>query len=410
MGYVTVEEKEVFFDCEKLCYCKNKIETVPVYEPYVNIKYNEILSKLVLLISDSCNLCCRYCFSVDGAYSVNKKNVKFDKECLRRSLTKIFQLYPKGIRYLEFFGGEPLLCLDKIKQTVDIVDLICKERKVAPPIYSMVTNGVLLNKEVVKYLNNNNFFVTVSIDGNKETHDKSRCDFQKNGTYSRIMNNLLEAPLKHFYVEFSIYHTMLKSYSQGFIKECLEEYKKMGCHGIVSNLIVDETMKNSFRENKEKYLCLLNEYADCMIEEIFNENGMLFDFTFVNIILAVLQHKPMRPTCTEGASSITMGIDGEISPCYLSSNSLGNANEIEALDNLDYYSFKRPEECSGCWCHNLCQSWCREINDGKTYEPRCVFNQIIVERIIKKVYACHKEEKMKILIAKLKVLQNIESS
>lgn len=409
MSYIEVKENRVFFDCESLRYCNKMVSSELVFQSKVELKKEKRLTKLILLVSNSCNLCCSYCFADKGAYTINKQPFPFKEEILRESLKKIYSLYPEGIRYVELFGGEPLVNFNMIQKSVQILEQICEEKQVQVPGYSMVTNGTLLNQDIVHYLNENSFFVTVSLDGNIETHDKSRHDFGNNGTYARIQSNLKKYPIKYLYIELSIFSTMIENYKQGFVKDCLIEYIGMGCQGLLSNVIVDEHMEVSYQAKREEYTLLFQEYIDFMVSELFEEDGKVFDFTFVNIVLAILQHKPMRPTCTQGVQSLTMGMDGKLVPCYLSDKNLGNALDIIELKNKEYTSFTRPAECKECWCHLLCQCWCREENAGKVYTPRCDFNKLAVKKIMKSIYTYHKQGKLQCLISKLKKLQDIQT-
>ena len=102
---------------------------------------------------------------------------------------KVVELFPKGVQTIQFFGGEPLIAFSDIKEFVLYVESKSKETGHLP-IFSMISNGVLLTKEVIDFINEHHIFLTISVDANKEIHDMYRRDHNNCGSYDRILHNM----------------------------------------------------------------------------------------------------------------------------------------------------------------------------------------------------------------------------
>ena len=160
-----------------------------IYEEYLakNPLYNEgqpIVKALCLHIAHDCNLRCRYCFASTGDFgtrrtlmplSVAKKAIDFliERSGTRRNLE------------VDFFGGEPLLNFDTVKQTV----LYALEEKETGKNFrfTLTTNAVLLNEDHKRFINEYMGNVVLSLDGRPEVNDRMRCRADGRGTYSDIL-------------------------------------------------------------------------------------------------------------------------------------------------------------------------------------------------------------------------------
>lgn len=382
-------EEIAYFDIEKLRFYKQKIE-MSEFDGSVVVRQEQRLKKLVLLITERCNLRCSYCFIENDSKTYCEQDNIFDCKKMKEYLYSILSNYPNGIEYFEFFGGEPLLNFQNIKKTVDIVEQVCREKKIKQPLFSIISNGTLLNRENVRYLNEKGFFVTISIDGNQKSHDENRYDKNHKGTYGVIKKKLQECTINHLSVEFSISDTMVNNYTKNYIVDCIENYIELNVSGIVSNVIVSQDMSDKFILQKNIFIQIVEEYTDFILKEMFSKNCRIFDYHINNVILAVLRHERMRPACTEGINSIVMDLEGNIKSCYLSKESLGKAFELCGANRNKYMYFMRPGDCFRCCARSLCQSWCREIDQGNVYLPRCEYTRTIAKKVIKKIFETRK--------------------
>ncbi len=143
------------------------------------------LKALCLHIAHDCNMCCKYCFAGEGEYSGDRSLMSF--EVGKRALD--FLIEQSGSRKnleVDFFGGEPLLNFDVVKQLVAYARSIEKE-KGKNFRFTLTTNGVLLNDEVMEWANKECYNVVLSLDGRKETNDRMRRTRNDKGTYDLIL-------------------------------------------------------------------------------------------------------------------------------------------------------------------------------------------------------------------------------
>lgn len=138
-----------------------------------------------LYLTDSCNLQCNYCYEAD------KKNKNFlNEEDLRAALRFIIQNnLPNDDIDLIFLGGEPLLNKKMLFKAVEIIN---SEYTAVRSLfrYQITTNGILLDSDTVKFLKNNNFKISISIDGTEETHNLNRRSLDGRSYYDIILKNI----------------------------------------------------------------------------------------------------------------------------------------------------------------------------------------------------------------------------
>lgn len=155
------------------------------------------INGLTINVAEICNMKCTYCFANEGTYD-NACGGIMSYENLCMLIQKVFSIYPEGTSGICFFGGEPLLAFSEIKKFIPYVVELYKEKGLPLPVFSINTNGTLLSKEVVEFINQYHIFVTISIDGDKENHDRMRIFKDGTGTYDTIKQNLEAIEDKQF--------------------------------------------------------------------------------------------------------------------------------------------------------------------------------------------------------------------
>lgn len=144
-----------------------------------------VLKALCLHVAHTCNLTCDYCFASQGRYHGDRALMTF--EVGKQALD--FLIRSSGSRVnleVDFFGGEPLMDWDVVKQLV-------RYARTQEPLYhknfrfTLTTNGMLLDDEVTEFCNQEMHNVVLSLDGRKEVHDRLRRDYAGHGSYDRIV-------------------------------------------------------------------------------------------------------------------------------------------------------------------------------------------------------------------------------
>ena len=144
-----------------------------------------VIKALCLHVAHTCNLNCSYCFASQGRFHGERAIMSF--ETGKRAID--FLVENSGTRRnleVDFFGGEPLLNWDVVKQIVEYARSI--EKSVNKNFrFTLTTNGMLVDDEVIEYSNREMHNVVLSLDGRKEVHDRFRVDYAGRGSYDVIV-------------------------------------------------------------------------------------------------------------------------------------------------------------------------------------------------------------------------------
>lgn len=152
---------------------------------HLKAKTSGVVKALCLHIAHTCNLNCSYCFASQGKYHGERAIMSY--EVGKRALD--FLVENSGNRRnleVDFFGGEPLMNFDVVKQLVAYARSIEKE-KGKNFRFTLTTNGVLVDDDVIEFANRECSNVVLSLDGRKEVHDRYRVDYAGNGSWDKIV-------------------------------------------------------------------------------------------------------------------------------------------------------------------------------------------------------------------------------
>ena len=188
--YGDVPRDEIIECYDQVTELKNSGElfTKDNFEPMageLKAKTSGVIKALCLHIAHTCNLNCSYCFASQGKYHGERALMSF--EVGKRALD--FLIENSGTRHnleVDFFGGEPLMNFDVVKKLVEYARSIEKE-KGKNFRFTLTTNGVLVDDDVIDFANKEMSNVVLSLDGRKEVHDRYRVDYQGRGSYDIIV-------------------------------------------------------------------------------------------------------------------------------------------------------------------------------------------------------------------------------
>ncbi len=176
----------------------------------------DVVKALCLHVAHTCNLNCAYCFASQGKYHGERALMPF--EVGRQALD--FLIAHSGTRRnleVDFFGGEPLMNFDVVKRLVAYARSIEKEHH-KNFRFTLTTNGVLIDDDVIDFCNRECSNVVLSLDGRKEVHDRFRVDYAGNGSWEKIVpkfQKLVKARNgKNYYMRGTFTH-----YNPDFLKD-----------------------------------------------------------------------------------------------------------------------------------------------------------------------------------------------
>lgn len=165
-----------------------KLFAPDVFEPIAGAlkdKSAGVVKALCLHVAHTCNLNCSYCFASQGKYHGDRAVMSF--EVGKQALD--FLMDHSGSRTnleVDFFGGEPLMNWDAVKDLVRYARSVEKERG-KNFRFTLTTNGMLIDDEVIDFANREMHNVVLSLDGRKEIHDRCRVDYAGEGSWERIV-------------------------------------------------------------------------------------------------------------------------------------------------------------------------------------------------------------------------------
>ncbi len=145
----------------------------------------DVIKALCLHVAHTCNLTCSYCFAAQGKYNGDRGIMSF--EVGKRALDFLVEHSGKRVNLeVDFFGGEPLMNFDVVKQIVAYARSIEKEKH-KNFRFTLTTNGMLIDDDVIDFANKEMSNVVLSLDGRKEINDRLRVDYKGRGSYDVIV-------------------------------------------------------------------------------------------------------------------------------------------------------------------------------------------------------------------------------
>lgn len=304
--------------------------------------FSKNIDNITMMMATDCNMRCTYCYANHCTY--NMKRALMDIETAKKAIDVIFRFFP-DINFIRFFGGEPLLNFMTIKKICEYVG----EKYNANIIYSLESNGTILNKEIINVLKRYNINLTISLDGPQKYHDAHRVYPNKKGTYKDVIKNV--KILRKEGVDFGIQCTYTTVHDDISIKTLTKYitqftpfYKISPCRS--------KDMK-SIPIDEDKYLLApLNVLAS---------KEPLYHIPTVQRVATLLNDLNPEHFC-EAQSRLTIFPDGSVYPCELLKNKnfyMGNITSENFPGERYHYvrekllTLKRSILLKNCWFRYL---------------------------------------------------------
>ena len=353
-----LDEVQMLVDNEELF-------TKDTYENYIMDfkKRPTVVKALCLHIAHDCNLACQYCFAEEGEYHGRRALMSF--EVGKKALD--FLIANSGNRRnleVDFFGGEPLMNWQVVK---DLVAYGREQEKLHDKKFrfTLTTNGVLLNDEVMEFCNREMGNVVLSIDGRKEVHDKMRPFRKGAGSYDLIVPKFQQfAESRHqdkYYVRGTFTH-----YNLDFSEDVLH-LADLGFKQISVEPVVAEP-KEPYAIREEDLPKLFEEYDKLAVEMIrCHKSGEDFNFFHFMIDLEGGPCVAKRLSgCGSGTEYLAVTPWGDFYPCHQFVGNekflLGNVDEgilnTDIRDEFKCCNVYAKEKCRKCFARFYCSGGC----------------------------------------------------
>ena len=389
---ITAEDmKDVFEDLDELEE-NGTLFTVDVYkEGVIDFKKRQTVVKaLCLHIAHDCNLACRYCFAGEGEYKGDRSLMSL--EVGKKALD--FLVANSGNRRnleVDFFGGEPLMNFDVVKELVAYGRELEKTHD-KHFRFTLTTNGVLLRDDVIEFANKEMDNIDLSIDGRKEVHDHMRPFKNGKGSYDFILDKFKKVAesrnQQKYYVRGTFTH-----YNLDFVKDVLsladEGFEQISVEPVVAG----PEEPYAIREEDIPQICEgYDELAKEMLKRKKEGRGFNFFHYMIDLSGGPCVYKRLSG-CGSGTEYLAVTPWGDLYPCHQFVGEeefcLGNVDDgivnTEMRDTFKLCNVYAKEECRNCFAKFYCSGGCaanayhchQDIN--KPYEIGCELQRKRVE-------------------------------
>lgn len=334
---------------------------------YINddmfVNRDPVIKALCLHIAHDCNIRCSYCFASQGDFKGTRSLMSL--EVGKKSLD--FLLENSGNRRnleVDFFGGEPLMNFEVVKQLVEYGRE--REKQYGKNFrFTLTTNGVLLNDEIIDYVNENMENVVLSIDGRKEINDKMRYTINGEGTYDIIIPKFKNLVDKRGDKSYYVRGTFTK-FNTDFAKDVLHLADLGFKHTSVEPVVTEPGQP--FELTKEDLSTIFAGYDGLARELVKRENeGKGFNFFHFMIDLNQGPCVIKRVSgCGAGSEYLAITPEGDIYPChqFVGNEDFKLGNVMTNYDNTkltkefsDAHVYNK-EKCKDCWAKFYCSGGC----------------------------------------------------
>lgn len=340
--------------------------TEDIYQPFVE-KFKEtrqtVVKALCLHIAHDCNLACKYCFAEEGEYHGRRALMSF--EVGKKALD--FLVANSGNRVnleVDFFGGEPLMNWDVVKQLVEYGRSLEKANN-KKFRFTLTTNGVLLNDEIMEYLNKEMSNVVLSLDGRKEVNDNMRPFRTGKGSYDLIVPKFQKLADSRNQTDYYVRGTFTRDNLD--FSEDVKHFADLGFKQMsIEPVVGPEEDPYSIREKDLPQI--MEEYDKLALEYIKREkegNGFNFFHFMIDLNQGPCVYKRLSG-CGSGTEYLAVTPWGDFYPCHQFVGDedflMGNVDEgiirddlVGKFSNCNVYS---KEKCKNCFAKFYCSGGC----------------------------------------------------
>ena len=330
----------------------------------VNMKKQSPVKALCLHISHDCNLRCKYCFADEGAYHAQRELMS--AETGKRAMD--FLIKNSGKRRnleVDFFGGEPLMNFDAVKE---IVEYAREQEKIHDKNFrfTITTNGLLLNDDKLEYINKEMSNIVLSIDGRKEVNDRVRYRADGSGSYDQIVPKFLKVAESRNQDNYYVRGTFTK-YNLDFSNDVLHladlGFKQTSVEPVVCGPDEDYALA------KEDLPTIYKEYEK-LVEEYLKRRKEGNGFNFFHFMIDLEQGPCVIKRlsgCGAGCEYLAVAPNGDIYPChqfvgtpeYKMGNILdGGEIDKDIRNTFESCNVYTKPKCRDCFAKFYCSGGC----------------------------------------------------
>jgi len=350
------------------------------------------LRTLVLMLTTSCNLACRYCYEGreegcappgdgkerPGAVAGGEAPREMSRESLRRGVAYLLDHAGANRKVsVTFFGGEPLLRFPLIRTAVGEARRMARERG-KEISFSITTNGTLLTREIAGFLKENGVSVCLSIDGPREIHDRNRPYASGRGSYGDVARGI--GLLMENRNGFPVAARVTLGRGAVDVRQTFDHLRGLGFDEV--GFAPASAAEGSPAALTEEELCAVmdrfRDLADGYVDDVRERRVPAFS-NMSQILALIHRGDPMPYPCGAGIGMLAVDPSGAFYPCHrlvgigdsFGAPEAGIAEEARARF-LDGARRRRESACDACWAKNFCSGGCYHdayLRQGDLFAP-----------------------------------------
>ncbi|HEX3076996.1 MAG TPA: thioether cross-link-forming SCIFF peptide maturase [Lachnospiraceae bacterium] len=339
--------------------------TEDIYREYITDfkKRKTVVKALCLHIAHDCNLACRYCFAEEGEYKGHKELMSY--EVGKQALD--FLIENSGSRRnleVDFFGGEPLMNWQVVK---DLVKYGREQEKLHGKNFrfTLTTNGVLLDDDIMEFANKEMANVVLSIDGRKEIHDQMRPSRNGKGSYDLVVPKFIKVAESrnqtNYYVRGTFTHNNL-DFSEDVLHLADLGFKQISVEPVVS---LPEEPYSITEADLPKIFEEYDSLAKEMIKRKKEGKGFNFFHFMIDLTGGPCVAKRLSG-CGSGTEYLAVTPWGDLYPChqfvgeteFLLGNVFDGIKNTACCDEFKLCNVYAKDKCKDCFARFYCSGGC----------------------------------------------------
>ena len=333
------------------------------------IPVNAPVKALCLHVAHDCNLRCKYCFASTGDFGQGRKIMP--PEIAKKAID--FVIARSGVRHnieVDFFGGEPLMAWDTVTQTVDYARSL-EEKHNKKFRFTITTNGLLLDEDKRKYINENMDNCVLSLDGRREVNDEFRKTVAGTGSYDTIVPKFKALvderdPNLDYYARGTF-----TSHNLDFAEDVLS----IADAGFDRLSVDPGCVYHVTEDDLPKIEAEYDRLTDIMLERKKEGKPFTFFHFMVDLDQGPCVVKRLRG-CGAGYEYVAVTPDGDIYPChqFVGKDEFKQGSVLDQSFNMDIAQkfagmniYSRPK-CQKCWAKFYCSGGCSAANYNMNHD------------------------------------------
>ena len=338
------------------------------------IPVNAPVKALCLHVAHDCNLRCKYCFASTGDFGQGRKIMP--PEIAKKAID--FVIARSGVRHnieVDFFGGEPLMAWDTVTQTVDYARSL-EEKYNKKFRFTITTNGLLLDEDKRKYINENMDNCVLSLDGRREVNDEFRKTVAGTGSYDTIVPKF-KALVDERDPNLDYYALgTFTSHNLDFAEDVLSIADAGFDRLSVEPVTADPGCGYDLTEDDlPKIEAEYDRLTDIMLERKKEGKPFTFFHFMVDLDQGPCVVKRLRG-CGAGYEYVAVTPDGDIYPChqFVGKDEFKQGSVLDQSFNMDIAQkfagmniYSRPK-CQKCWAKFYCSGGCSAANYNMNHD------------------------------------------